>query len=118
MKQAEGEATAALAADKAARMAQLIESERALPLRLPRAAPKTKQEIAAHAERVGRQMLGEHVTSGKKGDTKNLAGRSMKENQRVKALEYELTPTKDIPQSQVHESRIGDINVEIGRAHV
>lgn len=110
-KQAGSEADAALAAQKAERMAQLVESERALPLRLPRATPKTKQELASHAERVGRQMLGEHVTSGKKGDTKNLAGRSMKENQRVKELEYELAPTKDIPQSEVYESRIGDINV-------
>lgn len=110
-KQASSEADAALAAEKAARMAQLVESERALPLRLARATPKTKQELVSHAERVGRQMLGEHVTSGKKGDTKNLAGRSMKENQRVKELEYELVPTKDIPESQVHESRIGDINV-------
>lgn len=110
-KQASSEADAALAAEKAARMAQLVESERALPLRLPRATPKTKEELGAHAERVGRQMLGEHVTSGKKGDTKNLAGRSMKENQRVRELEYELSPTKDIPQSQPYEARIGDINV-------
>lgn len=110
-KQASSEADAALAAQKAERMAQLVESERALPLRLPRANPKTKQELASHAERVGRQMLGEHVTSGKKGDTKNLAGRSMKENQRIKELEYELAPTKDIPASTEYESRIGDINV-------
>jgi hypothetical protein len=110
-KQADAEATAALAAKKAERMAQLVESERALPLRLPRATPKTKQELGQHAERVGRQMLGEHVTSGKKGDTKNLAGRSMRENERIKALEYELAPTKDIPASTEYESRIGDINV-------
>jgi hypothetical protein len=110
-KQADAEATAALAAKKAERMAQLVESERALPLRLPRATPKTNQELAQHAERVGRQMLGEHVTSGKKGDTKNLAGRSMRENERIKALEYELAPTKDIPASTEYESRIGDINV-------
>jgi hypothetical protein len=110
-KQASSEADAALAAQKAERMAQLVESERALPLRLPRATPKTKQELTSHAERVGRQMLGEHITSGKKGDTKNLAGRSMKENQRIKELEYELAPTKDIPASSEYESRIGDINV-------
>jgi hypothetical protein len=98
---------------KAARPA-MSEAERALPLRLPRAMPKSKAEINAHAERVARQMMGEHVTSGKAGDTKNLAGRSMKESQRVKNLEYEFVPTKDVPESQVYQPRIGDINVALG----
>jgi hypothetical protein len=89
------------------------EAERALPLRLTRAMPKPLSEINAHAERVARQMMGEHVTSGKAGDTKNLAGRSMKESQRVKALEYEFVPTKDVPESQVVESKLGDINVAL-----
>lgn len=99
------------AAAKAARMAALIESERALPLRLARAPAKSKSEIASHAERVGRQMLGEHITSGKPGKTANLAGRSKRESERVKNIEYEIVPTKDVPASQVHESQIGDINV-------
>ncbi|NBW15052.1 MAG: hypothetical protein EBR82_44330, partial [Caulobacteraceae bacterium] len=85
--------------------------ERALPLRLARATPKTPQELAAHAERVGRQMLGEHVLSGNPKKSTNLAGRSLRENERVKQLEYELSPIKDVPESQVHQSRIGDINV-------
>jgi hypothetical protein len=89
------------------------EAERALPLILPRAMPKSKAEINAHAERVARQMMGEHVTSGKAGDTKNLAGRSMKESQRVKNLEYEIVPTKDVPESQPIQSQIGDINVAL-----
>jgi hypothetical protein len=98
---------------KAARPA-ISDAERALPLRLTRAMPKSNAEINAHAERVARQMMGEHVTSGKAGDTKNLAGRSMKESQRVKALEYELEPTKVVPESQVYQPRIGDINVALG----
>jgi hypothetical protein len=106
-----GKVIDAVADAKAERMKALIESERALPLRLPRAPAKTKQELARHAERVGRQMLGEHITSGKPGDTKNLAGRSRKENERIKSIEYELEPTKVIPQSTVHQSRVGDINV-------
>lgn len=89
------------------------EAERALPLILPRAMPKSKAEINAHAERVARQMMGEHVTSGKAGDTKNLAGRSMKESQRVKNLEYEIVPTKNVPESQPIQSQIGDINVAL-----
>jgi len=92
----------------------ISDAERALPLRLPRAMPKSKAEINAHAERVGRQMMGEHVTSGKAGDTKNLAGRSLKESQRVKKLEYEFVPTKDVPESQVYQPQIGDINVALG----
>ena len=98
---------------KAARPA-ISEAERALPLRLPRAMPKSNAEINAHAERVARQMLGEHVTSGKAKDTNNLAGRSLKESKRVKALEYEFAPTKDVPESQVYQPRIGDINVALG----
>jgi hypothetical protein len=98
---------------KAARPA-MSDADRALPLRLTRAMPKSKDEINAHAERVARQMMGEHVTSGKAGDTKNLAGRSMKESQRVKALEYELEPTKVVPESQVYQPRIGDMNVALG----
>jgi hypothetical protein len=98
---------------KAARPA-MSDADRALPLRLTRAMPKSADEINAHAERVARQMMGEHVTSGKAGDTKNLAGRSMKESQRVKALEYELEPTKVVPESQVYQPRIGDINVALG----
>lgn len=89
------------------------DAERALPLVLPRAMPKSLDEINSHAERVARQMMGEHVTSGKAGDTKNLAGRSMKESQRVKALDYELTPTKAVPESQVYQPQIGDINVAL-----
>ena len=89
------------------------DAERALPLVLPRAMPKSNAEINAHAERVARQMMGEHVTSGKAGDTKNLAGRSMKESQRVKKLEYEIVPTKDVPQSQVYQPRMGDINMAL-----
>jgi hypothetical protein len=89
------------------------EAERSLPLVLPRALPKPLSEINAHAERVARQMMGEHVTSGKAGDTRNLAGRSMKESQRVKNLEYEIVPTKDVPESQVVESKIGDINIAL-----
>jgi hypothetical protein len=97
--------------EKAARIEALMNSERALPLRLARATPKTKQELASHAERVGRQMLGEHVLSGNPKKSTNLAGRSLRENERVKQLEYELSPIKDVPESQVHQSRIGDINV-------
>jgi hypothetical protein len=112
-KYAKGGLTGAIdLAIKAAKPA-ISDAERALPLSLPRAMPKSKAEINAHAERVARQIMGEHVTSGKAGDTKNLAGRSLKESQRVKKLEYEFVPTKDVPESQPIQSQIGDINVAL-----
>lgn len=95
------------------RRAALMEAERALPLNLPRAPAKSKQEIAAHAERVGRQMLGEHVRTGKPKDAQNLAGRSMKESQRLQKLQYELEPIKTLPPLTTVQPRIGDINVAV-----
>ena len=81
----------------------------AMPLVLERAAPKTPQEINAIAERVARQMIGEHVTP--EGKTVNLAGRSKKEAERVKQLQFELTPTGTVAQAKVNNPQIGDINV-------
>jgi len=112
-KYAKGGITGAINLGLKAARPVVSDAERALPLRLTRAMPKSKAEINAHAERVARQMMGEHVTSGKAGDTKNLAGRSMKESQRVKNLEYEIVPTKDVPESQVYQPQIGDINMAL-----
>jgi len=83
--------------------------EEAMPLVLPRAAPKTSQEINEIAERVARQMIGEHVTP--QGKTVNLAGRSKKEAERVKQLQFELKPTGTVAQAQVNKPQIGDVNV-------
>ena len=83
--------------------------EEAMPLVLPRAAPKTSQEINEIAERVARQMIGEHVTP--QGKTVNLAGRSKKEAERVKKLQFELKPTGTVAQAQVNKPQIGDVNV-------
>jgi hypothetical protein len=112
-KYAKGGITGAINLGLKAAKPAISDAERALPLRLPRAMPKSNAEINAHAERVARQIMGEHVTSGKAGDTKNLAGRSLKESQRVKKLEYEFVPTKDVPESQPIQSQIGDINVAL-----
>ena len=83
--------------------------EEAMPLVLERAKPKTSQEINEIAERVARQMIGEHVTP--QGKTVNLAGRSKKEADRVKQLQFELTPTGTVAQAQVNKPQIGDVNV-------
>jgi hypothetical protein len=81
----------------------------ALPLNLPRAKPKTDQEIQDIAARVAKQMTGEHVTSGRAGDTTNLAGRSMRESNRVKGLDYTVEPTGTVADPVVFHPKSGDI---------
>lgn len=99
--------------EKAFKEAQAVKKGPALPLNIKRAAPKTKQELQQEAERVSRQMMGEHVTSGKKGDTKNLAGRSMKEAKRVKGLDYKLSPAKELPEVETYTPEIGEVKMAI-----
>jgi len=84
--------------------------DNALPLVLPRA-NMSSDFINAQAERVARQMLGEHVLTGKAKDTKNLAGRSMKEQERVKKLNYKLTPYGTVAQESTYSPTKGDIIV-------
>jgi hypothetical protein len=96
-----------------AKSAKVAEANRALPLRLARAAPKTQAEIDALATRVAKQMNNEHVVSGKPKDTKNLAGRSMKENKRLSGLEYLVEPTGAARESVIYQPRKGDVNVAI-----
>lgn len=94
----------------AARRAELLmhSGDNALPLILPRAR-MSSDFIDQQADRVARQMLGEHVTSGK--DTTNLAGRSVKESQRVKGLNYKTTPTGTVSQETPYTPRKGDVKV-------
>jgi hypothetical protein len=54
-------------------------------------------------------MIGEHVTP--QGKTVNLAGRSKKEAERVKQLQFQLTPTGTVAQAKVNNPQIGDVNV-------
>jgi len=95
-----------------ARLAELTShsGDQALPLVLPRAR-MTPEFIDQQADRVARQMLGEHVRSGKPKDTTNLAGRSMKESQRLKNLNYKLTPTGTVAQETTYIPRKGDVKV-------
>jgi len=95
---------------KAARRAELTPSDKALPLVLPRAR-LSPDFIDQQADRVARQMIGEHVTSGKPKDTKNLAGRSMKESERVKKLDYKLSPVGTVAKEVQYTPRKGDVTV-------
>jgi hypothetical protein len=111
-KPAQGALKAIQAASKAAdeKLAKMLShsGDKALPLVLPRANP-SNNFINQQAERVARQMMGEHVTSGK--DTTNLAGRSVKESQRVKGLDYKLSPTGTVAKEVPYIPRKGDVKV-------
>jgi hypothetical protein len=87
-------------------------ADKALPLVLPRA-NLSSEFINAEAERVARQMLGEHVTSGRPKETFNLAGRSMKENQRVKGLDYVLKPTGTVAKEVPYSPKKGEVKVAL-----
>jgi hypothetical protein len=84
--------------------------EAAVPLTLPRVRPST-QEILEAAERVGKQQAGEFVRSPLLKDTTNLAGRSKKEVERLKELEYKVTPIKNLPEVKPYEARVGEVNI-------
>ena len=111
-KPAQGALKAIQAASKAAdeKLAKMLShsGDKALPLVLPRANP-SNDFINQQAERVARQMMGEHVTTGK--DTTNLAGRSVKESQRVKGLDYKLSPTGTVAKEAPYIPRKGDVKV-------
>ena len=82
-----------------------------LPLALPRTR-RSPEKIDEMAQRVSRQMMGEYVKNpAKLKDTKNLAGRSLKESQRVQGIDYTLENTKNLPEPVVIEPKVGDVNV-------
>lgn len=86
--------------------------EAAVPLQIPRVRP-TQQEIMEAAERVGRQQAGDFVRSPLLKGSSNLAGRSKKEVERLKALEYKLKPIKELPKSTPYEAKVGDVNIAL-----
>lgn len=66
-----GVVKATKAGAKAGKAVKKGDDEKTLPIVLERAPAKSKKELKEEAERVGRQIIGEHVT--KPGDTANLA---------------------------------------------
>jgi hypothetical protein len=101
--------TAAKAKPKA--KAKSNPDDKFLPLDLPRAR-RSKQEIQGEAERVSRQMMGEHVRDPRKpNDSANLADRSMAEVERLKGINYTLEDIKDLPEPIIIDPKLGDINI-------
>ena len=84
---------------------------KALPLELPRAPAMTTQELIETAERVARQQTGQHVR--KPGKTENLAGRSLKESERLKNLQYSLEATKTSPLEKIVPEKKGQVRMAL-----
>jgi len=98
---------------RAARMGNLgLSSDKALPLVLPRAS-YPKGYIEGEAERIARQMEGEHVTSGLKGDTNNLSGKSLREAQRVKNIPYSMRQVGTIAPTTTYTPKKGEVRVGV-----
>jgi len=87
------------------------EYEHKFPLNLPKAPVPSTQEMKAIVDRVARQQAGEHVRKPNKAQ--NLAGRSMRESQRMQQVPYELAPTKELRPTPVYHAQKGDINVVV-----
>lgn len=69
-----------------------------IPAPLPRAAPKTKAEIEAIAERMAPQMLGEYVRK-EPGSAVTVAGKTKKQFEREKELPVQLTGEAKTPEA-------------------
>jgi hypothetical protein len=96
---------------KALKGSKTIGNYQALPLNLPRAPNLPPQEITKTADRIARQQMGQHVRKPNK--TENLAGRSMKEVDRLKKLDIEIQPTKEIPTPTVVPEKAGEVRIAL-----
>jgi len=76
----------------------LTKQAKEVPPPVPRAKPKTKQELAEMAERVAPQLQGEFVR-GAKGTT-SVAGKSRKQFDLEQKLEHDLRRSRDVPEAQ------------------
>lgn len=95
----------AKAAKKAAKTAKP-----ALPLDLPRAPAKTKEEIRPIAQRMAQQMTGEFVRPDPKKSV-NPAGKSLKQFQMEQQLQHDIRPTVG---SNLSAQQIADIEKQMG----
>lgn len=95
----------------AAKPAQ-IGNYQALPLQLPRAPNLPPQELTKTAERIARQQTGQHVRKSAT-EAQNLAGRSMKEVERLKNLDIQIQRTKDLPTPSVVPEELGQVRIAL-----
>jgi len=90
--------------------AKVVENKPALPLDLPRAPAKTKEQIRPIAQRMAQQMTGEFVRPDPKKSV-NPAGKSLKQFQMEQGLEHDIRPTAD---SNLSAQQIADIEKQMG----
>ena len=81
-----------------------------IPLDLPKAPVPSRQEMQAIVDRIARQQAGEFV---KGASTHNLAGRSLKEFERIQKVPYSLKPTKQLRPTPVYHAQKGDVNIVV-----
>ena len=81
-----------------------------IPLDLPKAPVPSRQEMQAIVDRIARQQAGEFV---KGASTPNLAGRSLKEFERIQKVPYSLKPTKQLRPTPVYHAQKGDVNIVV-----
>lgn len=91
-----GEAHTAARGTEAASI--LTKQAKEVPPPLPRAKPKTKQELSEMAERIAPQLQGEFVR-GAKGTT-SVAGKSRKQFDLEQQLEHDLRRSREVPEAQ------------------
>ena len=87
-----------------------VENKPALPLDLPRAPAKTKEQIRPIAQRMAQQMTGEFVRPDPKKSV-NPAGKSLKQFQMEQGLEHDIRPT---PGSNLSAQQVADIEKQKG----
>jgi hypothetical protein len=92
--------------------AKTIGNYQALPLKLPRAPNLPPQEITKTAERVARQQMGQHVRQSDK-IAANLAGRSVKEADKLQKMQVDIQPTKEVMQSAVVPEEVGQVRIAL-----
>jgi hypothetical protein len=97
---------------KALKGSKTIGNYQALPLNLPRAPNLPPQEITKTAERVARQQMGQHVRQSDK-IAANLAGRSVKEADKLQKMQVDIQPTKEVMQSVVVPEEVGQVRIAL-----
>jgi hypothetical protein len=90
--------------------AKAVENKPALPLDLPRAPAKTKEQIRPIAQRMAQQMTSEFVRPDPKKSV-NPAGKSLKQFQMEQGLEHDIRPTAG---SNLSAQQIADIEKQMG----
>lgn len=95
---------------KAAKASKAAKAEPSLPLELPRAPAKTREEIRPTAQRMAQQMTGEFVRPDPKKSI-NPAGKSRVQFEMERGLTHDIRPT---PGKALLPQQVADIEKQLG----